>query len=306
MKMAGVWALAVLIGLSGCATRINMAVGMAEQLPDARVSILKVPECKRAQPCGELMRVWDSHGKEVVSAPGFFQSYDDVRLPPGVYQISMWVGKGESYGFPNTVMRLKPGMSYVLLPQVMMDDRMVRITYKEMPSDGGLSSLGSFKPVPVAQPKEVVQPLKEGVAKVRFISSVKGGALRLYPNDQCNEGTALIGVYGFGEAFTSLFNKPLRVDMLDPKGADDDSVTELEFNDGARVNFAFVPAPMYANYCRKSASFIAKAGEQYEVNVQDGVGQCVMTVVSLQKHASEIRRELVQDLQSLYCGDVSG
>lgn len=219
----------------------------------------------------------------------------------------MWVGKGESHGFPNTVMRLKPGMSYVLLPQVMMDDRMVRITYKEMPSDGGLSSLGSFKPVPVAQPKEVVQPLKEGVAKVRFISSVKGGALRLYPNDQCNEGTALIGVYGFGEAFTSLFNKPLRVDMLNYLRARMMiSVTELEFNDGARVNFAFVPAPMYANYCRKSASFIAKAGEQYEVNVQDGVGQCVMTVVSLQKHVSEIRRELVQDLQSLYCGDVSG
>ncbi|WP_162897035.1 hypothetical protein [Chromobacterium rhizoryzae] len=195
-------------------------------------------------------------------------------------------------------------MSYVLLPQVMMDDRMVRVIYKEVPNDGGLSSLGSFKSVPVVQPKEAVQPLKEGVAKVRFISSVNGGALRLYPNDQCNEGTALIGVYGFGEAFASLFNKPLRVDMLDPKGADDNSVAELEFNDGARVNFAFVPAPMYANYCRKSASFIAKAGEQYEVNVQDGMGQCVMTVVSLQKQEGEVRRELVRDLQPLHCGSV--
>ena len=100
MKMAGVWALAVLIGLSGCATRINMAVGMAEQLPDARVSILKVPECKRAQPCGELMRVWDSHGKEVVSAPGFFQSYDDVRLPRAYTKYRCGWGKENPMAFP--------------------------------------------------------------------------------------------------------------------------------------------------------------------------------------------------------------
>lgn len=304
MKMARVLALAVLIGLSGCAKRVNMAVGMAQQMPDVRVSILKVPECKRAQPCGAIRGVWDVRGKEVVPPPGFNQKYSELRLPPGGYRILMRVDKGDSYGFPVTVMHLKPGMSYVLLPQVMMDDRMVRVIYKEVPNDGGLSSLGSFKSVPVVQPKEAVQPLKEGVAKVRFISSVNGGALRLYPNDQCNEGTALIGVYGFGEAFASLFNKPLRVDMLDPKGADDNSVAELEFNDGARVNFAFVPAPMYANYCRKSASFIAKAGEQYEVNVQDGMGQCVMTVVSLQKQEGEVRRELVRDLQPLHCGSV--
>lgn len=305
MKMARVWALAVLISLSGCATRINMAVGLAQQLPDARVSILKVPECKRAQPCGTIRGVWDVRGKEVVPSPGFNQNYSELRLPPGGYRILMRVNKGDSYGFPVTVMHLKPGMSYVLLSQVIMDDRMVRVTYKEIPNDGELSSLGSFKSNPVVQPKEAIRPLKEGVAKVRFISSVYGGALRLYPNDQCNEGTALIGVYGFGEVFASLFKKPLRVDMLDPKGADDNGVAELEFNDGARVNFAFVPAPMYANYCRKSASFIAKAGEQYEVNVQDGMGQCIMTVVSLQEKGGEVSRELVRGLQPLYCGVVN-
>lgn len=149
------------------------------------------------------------------------------------------------------------------------------------------------------KPFPLIEQNSADAAKVRFSSRIDGAWIDLYPQSECNGGVSVVHETVVTNLVASAAGrKPKRVDMIDPVNPDARDVAEYAFQGGQVVNMG-----VGGSYrCLSGASFMAKAGEQYEATLRAEAGYgCVITVSKLVLKGGTPWRLPVEGVKGLVC-----
>lgn len=131
-------------------------------------------------------------------------------------------------------------------------------------------------------------------AKIRFIESLTGSYIQLFPEHDCNQGVTLISKQELVPRLTHQ-----SVQMLDASSTEGKNFQEYEFKPGTVINLGFLAQAL--DSCTGGVSFVAKAGIQYEVIHGTKNGRCVMTVNTMQMESGIVTRKTQADTGPLIC-----
>src|ERR1041384_135287 len=102
---------ALVVSASGCAPRVVIVNG-AESLDDRKVAVLKLDPVLDIRVRTKLHSLKNANGDELVP-PGSLRDAGSVRVPPGIYEVTVEAGSRKGGARPSAKIRANPGMTYM-------------------------------------------------------------------------------------------------------------------------------------------------------------------------------------------------